>query len=116
MMNIACIILVSVDSSFIKGTYVSLCNIYVAILGVVFATMWTNRQNWNQSNTEEDTTPIPCFDKKTLSTIRFDGAPYVSETTSIGTQDGQDSLTAPFVSFSGPEDKKISGQRGITTV
>ncbi|KAF9448445.1 hypothetical protein P691DRAFT_775406 [Macrolepiota fuliginosa MF-IS2] len=47
IMNIASIVLIARDPSFINGSYILLTNNYVAIIGVVFATIWTRKQNWN---------------------------------------------------------------------
>jgi hypothetical protein len=90
-MNICSIVLIAVDPSFVNGSYVLLSNNYVAILGVVFATIWTNRQNWNQPADDEsdsDNFERPRQGARSnhraarggaLSTIRFDAAPYVSQ-------------------------------------
>ena len=72
---------------------------YVAIIGVVFATIWTRRQNWNKSdspkvgsglNTEK---PSNAFDPATattkISTLHFVGAVRQGESefeSSVGTQ------------------------------
>jgi hypothetical protein len=74
-MNIASIILIATDPSFIDGSYILLSNNYVAILGVVFATIWTNKSSWNRVGDEK--TPQDSYDparapKATLTTIQFD--------------------------------------------
>ncbi|KIK55977.1 hypothetical protein GYMLUDRAFT_87461 [Collybiopsis luxurians FD-317 M1] len=77
IMNIASIVLIARDPSFTNGSYVLLSNNYVAILGVVFATIWTRKQNWNRgTNDSESSTSGSPFDpspnrKTILSTIQF---------------------------------------------
>lgn len=87
MMNISQIILIASDRSFTNGSYVLLSNNYVAILGVVFATIWTNKQNWNRHAVpNNDSLANSTFDpsqKKIVSTIRFDPAPYASSSDEI---------------------------------
>lgn len=85
ILNIALLVLVATNISFEKGAAVLLSNNYVAILGVVFATVWTNRRNWNQqeSSPEEENTDSARStwnagrNRRVLSTIRFDAAPFV---------------------------------------
>jgi hypothetical protein len=116
-MNITSIILISRDHSFIKGIYVLLGNIYVTILGVVFATIWTNRQNWNQSSVETDGSgPSFGVDRPAISTIRFDAAPYMSNMVSNKTgihndmeAIGEDSS----VSLSISNQQKVKEQRAL---
>ncbi|KAF9467113.1 hypothetical protein BDZ94DRAFT_1249604 [Collybia nuda] len=85
IMNIASIVLIATDPSFINGSSILLSNNYVAILGVVFATIWTNRQNWNKraisAPTIDNRMENSSFDpssRRNVSTIRFDFAPYAS--------------------------------------
>lgn len=42
--------MITTDRSFLVGTYIILINNYVAILGVVFATIWTTGSHWTRSN------------------------------------------------------------------
>lgn len=51
--NIAQIILVVSDRSFLNGGYLQIVNIYVSIIGLVFATIWTTGHRWNSSGTED---------------------------------------------------------------
>lgn len=50
VLNVAQIVLVTTDHSFLNGTYVIVVNNFVSILGVVFATIWTTSTHWAQSN------------------------------------------------------------------
>jgi len=97
VMNIASIILIATDPSFVNGSYILLSNNYVAIIGVVFATIWTRRQNWNKGdsprlgsglNTEK---PSNGFDPDTgkISTLNFGNAGRQEDSefdSSVGTQ------------------------------
>ncbi|KAH8114087.1 hypothetical protein DFH11DRAFT_249005 [Phellopilus nigrolimitatus] len=47
--NVAQIVLVTSDHSFINGSYLLMINNYVSIIGVVFATIWTSGSSWNRS-------------------------------------------------------------------
>lgn len=80
VMNIASIILIATDPSFINGSYILLSNNYVAIIGVVFATIWTRRQNWNKtdsakagsgSNSEKPSNAFEPATTTKISTLHF---------------------------------------------
>ncbi|THU91849.1 hypothetical protein K435DRAFT_758739, partial [Dendrothele bispora CBS 962.96] len=102
IMNIATIVLVATDPSFINGTYILLSNNYVAILGIVFATIWTRKYNWNRGDGGSWSGTGKGFDptfnpRSVFSTIRFvpaistthhtnDGATYISRDDSGQTQ------------------------------
>jgi hypothetical protein len=103
-MNIAAIVLISIDPSFVNGSSILLSNNYVAILGVVFATIWTNRQNWNKhaiSNgpSSDDRMEHSSFDpssRRLVSTIRFDFAPYSSSGEVESRFDGERAIGMEF--------------------
>ncbi|THU91846.1 hypothetical protein K435DRAFT_800927 [Dendrothele bispora CBS 962.96] len=95
IMNIASIVLIATDPSFINGAYIFLSNNYVTILGVVFATIWTRKYNWNRGGSSSGTSKG--FDPTLFSTICFvpatstthhtnDGATYISRDDSEQTQ------------------------------
>ncbi|KAG7096007.1 hypothetical protein E1B28_006689 [Marasmius oreades] len=91
IMNIASIVLIATDPSFVNGSYILLANNYVAILGVVFATIWTRKQSWIRG--EDDKTPQDSCEparmpKATLSTIHF-GVRDVSLVTAGDVEMGQ---------------------------
>ncbi|KIK55978.1 hypothetical protein GYMLUDRAFT_62263 [Collybiopsis luxurians FD-317 M1] len=88
IMNIACLVLIAQDPSFITGAYVLITNNYVAILGVVFATIWTRKQNWNRgTNNSESSTFDPSPNRKSiLSTMHF-GTAHAPQTQTSLTDD-----------------------------
>lgn len=48
-LNITQIVLVVSDKSYIKGSTISSANMYVSIIGLVFATVWTTGHKWTKS-------------------------------------------------------------------
>lgn len=101
-MNIASIILIATDPSFINGSYILLSNNvstpiffgmypciqlrflqYVAIIGVVFATIWTRRQNWNRHDSPNSKSGLGPHAEKANNNPAFD--PAVPQTTKIST-------------------------------
>ena len=62
-MNIVQIALMAARPHWMKGIYIIYINNYVTILGTVFATVWTSRQNW-ATNSSLDSPP----DSSTLPT------------------------------------------------
>ncbi|KAL5531123.1 hypothetical protein ACEPAG_3999 [Sanghuangporus baumii] len=48
ILNVAQIVLITTDRSFLDGSYVMFVNDYISILGVVFATIWTTSSHWSQ--------------------------------------------------------------------
>ncbi|THH13250.1 hypothetical protein EW146_g6944 [Bondarzewia mesenterica] len=110
IMNIASIILIATDSSYLNGSYVLLSNNYVAILGIVFATIWTNKQSWNrhtQANSDSSIAhstfdPAPAGGMK-VSAIRFNAAPYVDSRSEVDVETGARSRSVSVVGIGSQE-------------
>ncbi|KAI0317790.1 hypothetical protein OF83DRAFT_1058033 [Amylostereum chailletii] len=66
-MNIVQIALMGSRPHFMSGVYIVFVNNFVTILGVVFATIWTSKQNWALRRM----LGTPTFDDRPLSTIQF---------------------------------------------
>ncbi|KAH8108861.1 hypothetical protein DFH11DRAFT_1630846 [Phellopilus nigrolimitatus] len=74
ILNIAQIVLISSDRSFLDGTYVLVVNNFVTIIGVVFATIWTSGQSWNRSTFGSTGSTWNQQESDKLSTLQHSGA------------------------------------------
>jgi len=92
IMNIATIVLQVSDPSYIIGSQVLMANNYVAIIGVVFATIWARKQSWNRGHSsgrqrrkerpanDSSLTYDTAFNSRSLiSTVRFGRNPGIKE-------------------------------------
>lgn len=56
--NIAQLVLIFRDNSFVHGTYVLLVNIYVEIISVLLATLWCSSSHWQAASFPVRETPL----------------------------------------------------------
>ena len=94
IMNIVQLIFTVCDANFNNGSYVLLSGNYVAILGVVFATIWTDQRSWNNNGTRvegsknaDPSTWDPAPNRRFRSTITFGTAPHTVPHSIVGAAD-----------------------------
>ncbi|KAF9448442.1 hypothetical protein P691DRAFT_800828 [Macrolepiota fuliginosa MF-IS2] len=126
IMNIAAIVLMASDPSYITGSQVLMANNYVAIIGVVFATIWARKQSWNREGrsnhqrrkerlaNDSSLTHDTVFNSRSLiSTVRFGRNPGIREQDSTfsnanATTVTQLGTTMEEISESGESDERSS--------
>ncbi|RDX48915.1 hypothetical protein OH76DRAFT_1404104 [Lentinus brumalis] len=74
MLNIAQIIFIFRDRNFIHGTYITMVNNYVEIIGVLLATLWCSGTKWQGSDFSRrasDTGPIVFGPSESMGSVKF---------------------------------------------
>ena len=96
-MNIVQIVLMGCKPHFMDGVFILFTNNFVTILGVVFATVWTSKQNWALRRMLESP---QFFDEsdQAVSTIRFQQAKSWTSTSSLYDTDDELGFSWPTVS------------------